>query len=365
MRIAIVNRHLRDGAGGSELQCDLIARELVARGHAVLHVVASEGAAPLDDLPYDAIRVGPGADAAVDACLTWRPDVVYWRMNRLGLPRFVAGCRSTGVPVVFASSHIDDLVRWPRRPWPAVRRGPEGLRDHLGELRTRAAERRSYAALRSCAALTVQREDLLGRAPVERQVVVRNTVSDVRSSFAWPRPYVAWVANLKRRKRPELIARIAERLAPHGVDVLVAGAVHEERYRDLLADAGGSVHHLGVLDQGMVNGLLAGARCVAVTAEEEGFSNVLIHAWWYGTATVTLEHDPDGLVGRHGLGASAHGDVGRLLDGIEQYATDPGQATAAGERAAAVARVLFDVDTNLDALEVLLSDVALGAASDR
>jgi hypothetical protein len=361
MRIAIVNRHLRDGAGGSELQCDLIARGLVDRGHEVVHLVASEGDAQLDDLPYRCVRVGGDADVLLAECLTWAPDVVYWRMNRLGLPPFVAGCRSAGVPVVFAASHIDDLVPWPRRSWPAVRRGAGGMKDHFGELRSRLAERRSYGALRSCAALAVQREDFLGRAPVERQAVVRNTASDVASPFTWPRPYVAWVANLKRRKRPELIERIAERIAPHGVDLLVAGAVHEERYRDLLAGAGDAVHHLGVLDQAAVNGLVAGARCVAVTAEEEGFSNVLIHAWWNGTATVSLEHDPDGLIATHDLGTSAEGHLGSLLDGIERCVTDPDATAQAGSRAAALARRLFAADANLDALESLLADVVRGA----
>lgn len=365
MRVAIVNRHLRDGAGGSELQCDLIARGLVARGHDVLHVVASEGDAALDGLPYACVRVGTDVDAAVAECAAWRPDVVYWRMNRLGLPRFVEGCRRAGSRIVFASSHIDDVVRWPRRPWPAVRRGLEGARDHVGELRTRASERRSYRALRSCAALTVQREDFLDLAPVARRAVVRNSVAAPTSPFTWPRPYVAWVANLKRRKRPELIAPVAARLAPRGVDVLVAGAVHEERYRGLLEDAGSTVHHLGVIGQAEINGLLAGARCVVNTSEEEGFSNVLIHAWWHGTPTVSLEHDPDGLIATHGLGVSAQGDLGRLLAGVERYADDPSAAAEAGARAAALARTLFDAEANLDVLEALLSDVAGGAAAGR
>jgi glycosyltransferase involved in cell wall biosynthesis len=365
MRIAIVNRHLRDGAGGSELQCDLIARGLVARGHEVIHLVASVGGASLDDLPYRCVRVGEEAGTLLAECLALRPDVVYWRMNRLGLPRFVTGCRDAGVPVVFAASHIDDLVPWPRRSWPAVRPGPDGLRDHLGELRTRIAERRSFGALKACTALTVQREDFLRIAPVGHQEVVRNIASDAVTPFRWPRPYVAWVANLKRRKRPELIAQIAERVAPHGVDVLVAGAVHEERYRNLLATAGDAVHHLGVLDQGTVNGLLAGALCVVVTAEEEGFSNVLIHSWWSGTATVSLEHDPDGLIVAHGLGTSAQGDVGGLLDGIERCVTDPGAAAAAGTRAAALSHTLFAAEENLDALEQLLSGVAGAGVAGR
>ena len=364
MRIAIVNRHLRDGAGGSELQCDLIARGLVARGHDVLHVVASDGDALLDDLPYACVRA---ADAAsiVAHCVAWGADVAYWRMNRLGLPAFVRGCRMAGLPVVLAASSNDDVARWPEERMPGLRSA--GVRDLLWELRVRIRHRASYAAVGAVAALTVQRHDFLGRVPTVHQAVVRSLVDERTEAFAWPRPYVAWVASLKRRKRPELLPVLAERLAGHGVDLLVAGALQDAGQARMFEGGGASrnLHHLGVIGQAEVNGLLEGARCVVNTSEEEGFSNVLIHAWWHGTPTVTLEHDPDGLIATHGLGVSARGDLGRLLDGLERYAEDPRSAADAGALAATLARTLFDADANLDVLEELLSDVAGGAAAGR
>jgi glycosyltransferase involved in cell wall biosynthesis len=365
MRIAIVNRHLRDGAGGSELQCDLIARGLVARGHEVLHVVASEGEASLDGLPYACVRVGSDIGAAVDACLAWRPDVVYWRMNRLGLPRFVAACRRAGVPVVFASSSNDDVSRWPEESLPALHSG--SLRDMLAELRSRLRHRASYPALRDVAALTVQREDFLGRVAVGEQIVIRSLIDDAFSPFFWPRPYVAWVASLKRRKRPELIPSIADRVAPLGLDVLVAGAIQTTDQQEMFVGGGrsGNLHHLGVLDQASVSGLLAGARFVVITSEEEGFSNVLVHSWWHGRPTLTLEHDPDGLVASQDIGASTRGDFESLLAAVARYASDDALAEAAGSRARALSRRLFDNDENIDALEVLLSDVARGAVAGR
>jgi glycosyltransferase involved in cell wall biosynthesis len=363
MRIAIVNRHLRDGAGGSELQCDLIARGLVERGHEVTYVVSSPGAADLSDLPYGCSRAGSDPKGLLDATLASEPDVVYWRLNRLGLAPFLRGWRRTGVPVVFAASINDDVVPWPEERWPDL--STVGVRGFLSEVRSRTAHRAGYGSLREVAVLTVQREDFLGRAPVARQRVVRNVVSPERASFSWPRPYVAWVANLKPRKRPELLPVIAERLASHGVDLLVAGAVRDQRYRGLLAREGvpPNLHDLGVLDQEQVNGLLAGARLVAMTSEEEGFSNVLIHAWWSGVPTVSLEHDPDALIAREGLGHAAEGDLGGFLTAVERFATDPEGARTAGSRAAALARRIFDRDTNLDALEDALR-LAVGTKSD-
>jgi glycosyltransferase involved in cell wall biosynthesis len=366
MRIAIVNRHLRDGAGGSELQCDLIARGLAARGHEVVHLVTSEGTADLTDLPYRCVRTGPSAGALVEAVVAAGADIAYWRLNRLGLPAFAAGCRRGGVPVVFAASSNDDVLRWPAEGRPAL--GEVTLRDHASQLRWRVLHRLSHRALRDVAALTVQREDFLGRAPTREQVVVRNSAAPDTgaAAFAWPRPYVAWVANIKRRKRPQLLPVIADRLAAHGVDVLFAGALRDDRYAALLRPgAAPNLHHVGVLDQAGVDGLLAGARCAVITSEEEGFSNVLIHAWRHHIPTISLDHDPDGLIARHGLGVMADGDVDRLLDAVERYATDAELAAQAGARASTLAARLFDAGANLDRLEEVLRTAAGGAAAGR
>jgi glycosyltransferase involved in cell wall biosynthesis len=368
MRVAIVNRHLGDGVGGSELQCDRIARGLIERGHDVLYVVASDGIGLLDDLPYAAVRAGGETSHQLHHSLAWRPDVIYWRLNRFGATAFARGCRSAGIPFVFAASSNDDLARWPQERWP----GPGGLslRDHLSEARRRLQFRREFAVMGAVDVLTVQRQDFLGRAPVDRQAVVRSLVDPRLRRFSWPRPYVAWVGTFKRRKRPELLLRLAPRLAEVGVDLLVAGDVRDEVYRNLFGDGRSpeNLHHLGLLDQPDVNGLLAGARCAVLTMEEEGFSNVLLHSWWHGTPTVSLEHDPDALIAREDIGCAAMGDVERLITSVLRYATDPVLASEAGERARRFARSEFDPVTNLARLEDVLRDAvsrAGGSVADR
>jgi glycosyltransferase involved in cell wall biosynthesis len=199
--------------------------------------------------------------------------------------------------------------------------------------------------------------------------------------FTWPRPYVAWVGNLKPRKRPELIPRIADALAPHGIDLVVAGPAQDVRYRWLTGSqtAHPNLHHVGTPTPQGITGLLAGARCLAVTAMPEGFSNVMIQAWWGGTPTVTLDYDPDGVVASEGLGAVAGGDgpadVQRFLDHVVRFATagatadataDDADVAASGVRAAAFARANFSADGVLDALEDLLSGLdAPGPAGGR
>lgn len=276
-------------------------------------------------------------------------------MNRLALPPVVAGLRERGIPLVFAIADSDDTHPYRHSPWP---RGGSA-RDLLHEARVRVAHRRSWSAVRSVAGIASQRADFLDRVPGVEQRVVRNLMADDEVPFTWPRPYVAWAGRLQQRKRPELLVPIADALAPHGVDVLVAGQVREERYRDLVGPptVRPNLHHLGVLPQAEVVGLLHGARVSAMTMYEEGFANVLIQSWWHGTPTVSLEYDPDGLIATDGLGAVCGGDVDAMLARLVELATeDDAAAVRRRERIRASARATFASDATLDALEGLLED---------
>ncbi len=367
MRIAIVNQHLMDAVGGSELQCDLVAKGLASRGHEVRYLVVDIDAAPgppdgsresETEGRYPIRRVARRPDAIVAACIEAGADVVYWRFNRPMLTGVVRGLRAVGIPLVFAVAHIDDVRPWPVRPWPRA-----GLRDVLGEIRPRVQERSSWRAFASVAAIAAQRADFLGRVPVNEQQVVRNLVLEEIESFAWPRPYVAWVGSLQQRKRPDLLPGIADALRPSGVDVVVAGQIRDPRYAHLVdpASAPSNLHHVGLVAPPLAMGLLAGARALIMTGHEEGFANVLIQAWWHGTPTVTLEHDPDGIIAGHGLGIVAGGDAARLHQGLLRLLDEPPAAARARREAVrAFARAEFDPVRTLGALEALLRAAAVG-----
>ena len=367
MRVAVVNRHPADAVGGSELQCDLFARGLVARGHAVTYVALdADGPAAPNGLPYTLVRLDRATSArpaaVVAAVRDAGADVVYWRYGRRHLDAVTAGLAvAPAVPVVLAVAHVDDVSRWPSGPFAG--RGP---RAFAADVRRRVIHRRSWRAFGDVAAIAAQREDFVGRAPVGLQVHVPNVVDPTVVPFAWPRPYVAWVANLKARKRPEQLAPLADALAGAGVDLLVAGALQDPRYRPLtLPDATRpNLHPLGPLSPAEAAGLIAGARCLAVTARPEGLSNAMIQAWWHGVPTVSLDYDPDDTIATHGLGAVCGGDPAAFRRAVVTHADGGPAARAAGERARAHAQQRFALATNVALLERLLDDVVSGRRSD-
>ena len=358
MHVAVVNRHPSVAVGGSELQCDLVARGLAARGHDVTYV-AIGGATSAEDLPYALVTVDGAPESIARAVTAVRPDVVYWRHNRRGLRQLARRLDRERIPLVVALAHADDVAPWPSWPWP----GPGStMRDRLSDLRSRFRWRRQLAAYSDVTAIASQREDLLGAVPyatVALQRYVPNMmVVELESEdrFDHPRPFVAWVANLKARKRPELLPGLATALGSRGIDLLVAGPLSDERYRWVtqLPTDHPNLHYLGALSTPEVLGLLASARCLAVTAMPEGFSNVMLQAWWAGTPVVSLDYDPDGLVRSEGLGEVAEGDLERFHAAVLRFADEGGAAVDAGVRARVLARSRFSPEPVLDELERLL-----------
>lgn len=390
LRVAVVNQHPDDVIGGSELQCDLFARGLVGLGHHVTYLAIDPGTPALawtvegtnldgGVRPYALVRLSGTASrdpsAVAAAVRAAQADVVYWRMNRPGLAEvselLAAGSRP--VPVVLAVAHIDDVSHWPLGPI-----GGRSLRDVAAELRRRVAHRRSWRAFRTVAGIAAQREDFVGRVPVLLQRHIANVVDPTWEPFDWSRPYVAWVANLKARKRPELLVPLADVLARGGVDLLVVGGVQDDRYaafapaaRDARnasagrADLPSNLYPLGLLPPAQAAGVIAGARCLAVTARPEGLSNAMLQAWWHAVPTVSLDYDPDDLVVREQVGAVCGGDVQRFQREVVRHATDDAVRLASGARAAAMAHERFALERNVALLDDLLREIVGRALSDR
>lgn len=356
MRVAVVNRHLSRARGGSETQCDLIATRLAAH-HDVLYVAPGGSAAA--ERTYATAPVPERAGAILNAIRRHRSEVVYWRFGLRHLGRVAPRLREDGTPVVFASSHEHDLVRGAIAPRP----DGSGLRGHALYLRDRLRAVRDHRGLDAVAALVVNSEEHLGLSDIEPRVHIPNGVGTVAAPFPWPRPYVAWVANLKPEKRPEACIPLAAGLADLGVDVLMAGRPQVRAYEGFAAreDLPPNLHVLGPLEPAVAAGLLAGARVHVHTCRPEGFPNVFLQAWRAGVPSVSLGYDPSGVIAREGLGLVSDDDLARFLKDVRALISDRARRDAAGVRAATFVRTHGDADAVADRLERYLEDVVATA----
>ncbi len=362
MRVLLVNQHPEDVLGGSEMQTDLIARGLHARGHDVVYgAVGGRGgyAAPyaVEPLPRPVRRPLSALLRRV------RPDVVYWRYNKFHLLRAAFATRRAGARFVFALSHVSDTEPWiyagtTLLPKNLDRSGVLGALRALYALRLVARARLDYAGFRFVDGVTSLNRDYVGRVPVERQVAIHNAVPEGVVPFSWPRPYILWVANIKSRKNPGRFVELAARCAGRGVDFLMVGKIQEPGYSYLEegpARVPRHFHYLGAKAPEEVNGMLAGAMMLVNTCDPEGFGNNFIQAWRVGCPTVTLYFDPEGLIERERVGFASgtpeklFDDVGRLIDDVELRSRMRERACALGER--------FSRERMVDDVERFLAEV--------
>ncbi|HSX59234.1 MAG TPA: glycosyltransferase family 4 protein [Tahibacter sp.] len=356
MRILILAQHLGRALGGIEIQCDLLARELGALGHEVHYGAAHGVAAPLPATPYALTAWTPGDAASLRELLRRaRPDVVYLRHNKVALRATARALRDAGVPLVFAASSLQDVQAWSYHRKHAAWT-PRRLASVAWQ---RLRSRWNWGGFRwVCAAVSLNAH-YTARLPVAQRVHIPDAMDAAAVPFAWPRRYVAWVAQIKDYKNPGDYVELARRCADLDLDFLLVGSIVSPRYA-WIADPARTpeqFHYLGPRTPAEVNGILAGAQALVHTCDPEGFGNNFIQAWQQGTPTLSLRFDPGGIIRREALG-----DVPGSLAGLERelrrlIADEPHRA-AMGERARRFAREQHDPRRSAERLAELLASVA-------
>jgi glycosyltransferase involved in cell wall biosynthesis len=93
-----------------------------------------------------------------------------------------------------------------------------------------------------------------------------------------------------------------------------------------------AVEYVGQKTLAEVNELLARAHVLVNTSEHEGFPNTFIQAWMREVPVVSLRIDPDGVLGREGIGVLAQTEE-QLVEAVRILVTDPAKRAAYGVRA--------------------------------
>lgn len=352
MRVAIVNRHRQDILGGSEIQCDLVARGLIERGHEAVYI-AVNGSGPYGSVPYKVVPVEGECQPIVKACLAQKPTIIYWRLGKMCFRCVAKRMKGADVPFVFAVSCISDTTWLP--PWQRLK----SCSSVYGACKQAVRTAWNHQGFKLVSGVTSLNPDYLGRIDSPREIFIPNGMSAARRSFSWPRPYVAWVANIKAHKRPEACVALAQAVALHKVDVLMIGQIQQEEYRWLQDPhlLPGNMHYLGPKTVEEVNGVLSGALALVHTCIPEGFGNNFIQAWLQGTPTISLEFDPGGLIEKHELGYVSHGDEIRFHQDVLKIVDNPCLAERMGANARAWAQLRCRPKRNVGRLISFFQDI--------
>lgn len=362
MNVAILNRHPEERIGGSELQCDILARELSRLGHRVLYL-AAEGELDSYGSPY-AVEPLPGKELGglEDRLESFRPDILFWRYNKNRFLKSAELAARLQIPVVFSVSHRNDVTRLRTdllKPGANVRETFLNWQEFM-----RSA--REHGGFRQVAGIVNQCREFMGRFARIPEIYFPNSFSDDFIPFEWPRPYCIWVGNIKRRKNPGALIRLAERLRDLPVDLLMVGQIQDETW-EWLRDPGRlppNLHYMGPRPIPETAGMIRSSLLLVQSSLPEGFPNTFIQAWGHGRPVVSLQYDPDGLIESEGLGALS-GSEKQFASDVRRFLTEEELRFSTGERARRFAARRFDARRNARTLESFLRQIHSTAGKDK
>ncbi|GAK49468.1 glycosyl transferase group 1 [Candidatus Moduliflexus flocculans] len=358
MNILFVNHHPQDMIGGSEIQCDLLARELTRMGHQVAYL-AVNGKQSTYGAPYIVERASLRWGDLRHIVRKHRPDVVYWRFNkRKWLPSALL-FRMMGVKVVFAISHLNDVKKWSHKVRFDATDWRGKMRQRIESIRPALSSRVNHLGFCFAYGVIAQLESQTGhiRAP---EIVIPNSVDAHAVPFTWPKPFIVWVGSIKQSKHPEQYLQLTRRLQDLPVDCLMIGEIVHRNFQAAIQEAAAlpNFHYLGAKTYHEVNGIMRQARLLVSTCEPEGFPNVFIQAWMQGTPTVSAYYDPDQMIQQYQLGAYS-GTFEQFEDDVRRLLNDDRLRQEIGQRAKQFAEERFSVEVNATRLERFLMDTCM------
>lgn len=147
---------------------------------------------------------------------------------------------------------------------------------------------------------------------LERKIVRRSNKSTV-----------LWVAMIKDVKQPEIFLKLAQAV-PEGSFQMIGGEGDNPQLYNKIAEASAAIPNLefvGFVPFNEVNRYFEQALILVNTSEYEGFSNTFIQAWQQYVPVVSLNADPDGIIGKYKLGFHSK-TFNQLVDDVKTLLGD-------------------------------------------
>jgi glycosyltransferase involved in cell wall biosynthesis len=283
-------------AGGAERQFCLFGQSLAQRGFEVSYICSP-----------------PAAGVNATAFSVHFADFSFMGRSKLRLPMCIASlwkaCHRADADyyLIKVAAHLllplalfcklrgKRLVFWLQNGYDAGGRSPHGF----------WADRVLGQGVRAADIVIAQSEEQrreLQRRGIAAQVVPSIYQRAVPIGEAEPIDML-WVGNTTPVKRWEYAYEIARRL-PHRRMAVAMNNCSASEYARTQEEASRipSIRFLGMVSRDALEEWYRNTPLLLNTSVREGFPNTFLEAWAQGTAVLSLNVDPDGVIGRYGLG---------------------------------------------------------------
>lgn len=253
-----------------------------------------------------------------------KPDWVYWHTNSIHIGVFFFIAKMLRIKSIYAcASDKDCIPRYAINPyskkkflWPLYRWGLNQA-DRIFIQHTRQGE-------------------MLGPKYSSKTYLVNNILNP--HSIVNPElqsGYIAWIANIRVEKRPDLLLEIAKRMPQNkfvmGGDVIdfrsIAGYGQDIINRLSTIP---NIDYLGPVKPEDVLPLMSNASLFLSTSDQEGFPNTMLESWSVGVPVVSMNLDIGGLIITQQMGYVTQ-DIEDTVSTINQLMSNTEERTRLGE----------------------------------
>lgn len=321
MKVMIINAHLSKVMGGSEVACHINTKAFVDKGYDVVYG-AVNGYDDSVEWPYPIVEINKHDQRDLAAFLVkQKVDVLYWNYNKkLIWPNF-KNIRKAGIPIFFSVNHVNDLQYYPKKkpyksPWVILKHNVKKVTKAYHFFQARKMINGYIAINKEHMSLIPER--------FNKTFIPFGVFDEFVEPAPAPRPYVVWVASIKKVKNPELFLDLAKALEHLDMDFYLIGKAQEDKYVNWgrEAEKQPNFRFLGGQEMKMTNGYIKNARMFISTCDPEGFPMVYLQAWVFGRPVISMKYDPSGVIEKENLGYCSQGDFQAFVKQVESLVTD-------------------------------------------
>jgi len=145
--------------------------------------------------------------------------------------------------------------------------------------------------------------------------IIRNLITLPESNLSKDK-YVLWVGNATENKQPEMYIRLAKMLPYINFKMIMSGNQDDMKFRDIQkhAETISNLDFIGFVPFSKISVFFSQAALLVSTSLREGFPNVFLQTWQYGTPVISLQVDPDNIIVNQRLGLVSKTEEQLLLD---------------------------------------------------